>query len=187
MYIRKPYPNELYHHGIKGQKWGTRRYQNPDGTLTPAGEKRYHKRLVKKSIIVGEQAYIADKRANRIQNKASRASSRATKNPTDKKLKKAAELESANLEAKNEAKRWEDVFNASIKDARENAKRVTSKYGDIKLKTVPTNIEDAGRKYAKRLFGYTYLGGALTGLTIRGLDIETAERLRDQYERRMQP
>lgn len=32
---------ELYHWGIKGQKWGKRRYQNPDGTLTPEGEKRY--------------------------------------------------------------------------------------------------------------------------------------------------
>lgn len=33
--------NELQHHGIKGQKWGVRRFQNKDGSLTPAGEKRY--------------------------------------------------------------------------------------------------------------------------------------------------
>lgn len=32
---------ELYHWGIKGQKWGIRRYQNKDGSLTPAGRKRY--------------------------------------------------------------------------------------------------------------------------------------------------
>lgn len=31
----------LIHHGIKGQKWGIRRYQNPDGTLTAAGKVRY--------------------------------------------------------------------------------------------------------------------------------------------------
>jgi hypothetical protein len=32
---------ELYHWGIKGMKWGVRRFQNPDGSLTPAGKKRY--------------------------------------------------------------------------------------------------------------------------------------------------
>lgn len=32
---------ELYHHGVKGQRWGVRRYQYTDGSLTPAGKKRY--------------------------------------------------------------------------------------------------------------------------------------------------
>ena len=33
--------HELYHWGIKGQKWGIRRYQNPDGSLTEEGKARY--------------------------------------------------------------------------------------------------------------------------------------------------
>ena len=35
------YKDELYHHGIKGQKWGVRRFQNEDGSLTAAGKSRY--------------------------------------------------------------------------------------------------------------------------------------------------
>lgn len=34
--------SDLTHHGIKGQKWGIRRFQNEDGSLTAAGEKRYY-------------------------------------------------------------------------------------------------------------------------------------------------
>lgn len=46
------YDDCLEHHGIKGQKWGVRRFQNPDGSLKPAGQKRYFsetKRIVGKT------------------------------------------------------------------------------------------------------------------------------------------
>jgi len=36
-----PYSDELYHHGIKDQKWGLRRFQNEDGSLTALGRIRY--------------------------------------------------------------------------------------------------------------------------------------------------
>lgn len=39
--VNKPDPDEIKHFGILGMKWGIRRYQNKDGSLTPEGKKRY--------------------------------------------------------------------------------------------------------------------------------------------------
>lgn len=44
--MKKPnyvFDDELYHHGIQGQKWGERRFQNEDGSWTPEGRERYGK------------------------------------------------------------------------------------------------------------------------------------------------
>lgn len=42
--------NELYHYGIKGQKWGVRRYTNKDGSLNNAGKQRYYYNTKKEKV-----------------------------------------------------------------------------------------------------------------------------------------
>ena len=57
--------NELYHHGIKGQKWGVRRYQNKDGSLTNAGKNRnYNKRNMKNADTQNLDKWGTDKDHN---------------------------------------------------------------------------------------------------------------------------
>ena len=54
----------LCHHGIKGQKWGYRRYQNEDGSLTEAGIKRYGKLNEKGGFDAkGKRKFKVDQRA----------------------------------------------------------------------------------------------------------------------------
>lgn len=51
---------ELYHHGILGQRWGVRRFQNKDGTLTSAGKQRYNVDIetAKKNLNMANKDYI---------------------------------------------------------------------------------------------------------------------------------
>lgn len=79
--------DELYHHGIKGQKWGLRRFQNEDGTLTAEGEARYG---------VGGTATASErvKYLNKLERSRARAIARQqeTKNVRKKEIHKETQL-----------------------------------------------------------------------------------------------
>lgn len=75
--------NELTHSGIKGQKWGIRRFQNPDGSLTEAGKRRYYKEKAKTAaqnkVKKAVKSYnAAVKKADRLQAQAEEAWAKAS-------------------------------------------------------------------------------------------------------------
>ena len=111
--------NELQHHGIKGQKWGVRRFQNTDGSLTAEGKKRY-------SVSDYQQAIDKTKTAGKIVNEAK------TLNNTVKKLndpaaerrirKSAAEMSDIELQKRVQRLNMEDNYTRMMLH-RENLER----------------------------------------------------------------
>ena len=73
--------NELQHHGVKGQKWGVRRFQNSDGSLTNEGRRRYSSddfKDAKKKIDKGKE----------VVDGATKAKKKAVEKQHEQKIKK---------------------------------------------------------------------------------------------------
>lgn len=75
--------DSLCHHGILGQKWGIRRYQNADGSLTAQGKKRYHASSVKEMSKDSKRIYGSDKKIAKTLYKANESYKRSN-DPFDK-------------------------------------------------------------------------------------------------------
>lgn len=107
--------DELYHHGIRGMRWGIRRYQNKDGSLTPRGKKRYDAELKKvreqEKVLKNRQATRAKIEKLEARKKAAAAEKEAldAAEGKTKKRKLFGRKEKAEKDVKKSVKDMSDV------------------------------------------------------------------------------
>lgn len=139
---------ELYHHGIKGQRWGIRRYQNEDGTLTDEGKRRYF----------NKDGSMSNDQMNKFRDEWN-------KNGISS-LQMIAKKENPNRQPESTGKNWDEAYN---KMAKEIEKLKNGK------KSILDDVVKTGNKIAiTNFFTEYYLEAALKDYGLSGKEIDNA-------------
>lgn len=151
--------NTLQHHGIKGMKWGIRRYQNKDGSLTPEGRKRYDRD-------------ISDNKSKKKENRVDTSSpnpSRWVKEDIERgqRVTKATSglvRELSNIEKETRPKATKKRMDLSKLTDQEMRQKINRELIERQYNDLFGNLEEpkisAGRKYVSEILKYA--GEALT-------------------------
>lgn len=156
-----PKPNELSHHGVKGQKWYIRRYQNADGTLTAEGRERLlvkARRSQSKANASVATNYLAKSRKARLQEKANYIKGEVKRSDLIKARQAKKSANQTNSKDTSKSSQTKDVSKKKLSDMsddeleayvtqKERRARLEQRYSNLNPKEV-----SAGRKFASYAF-----------------------------------
>ena len=154
---------ELCHYGVKGQKWGVRRYQNADGRLTDEGKAKYGDDItkrkvkhVKKQFQAGVMSKTIDvspvsKKINKEMSKTKESKSLESANDYLESIFKSAEAQGISRNqivfGKDTAKFINDINSAYDKKYKEVASKYVDELASVSLKSLGYKDTKAGRDW----------------------------------------
>lgn len=164
MTLNEQYNNELYHYGVKGMKWGVRKYHNEDGSLNDRGKTRYEK--LRKDLdrfeVAAQLDYASARGAvSKYKSAKTRADKNAYKLAGERAMSNASEYDRyANRTVRKiekmglTADRWETTAQMKEKAGRDYVKRsMAAKVGSVAL----SGTISAGAFYVQtRLMGLPF-------------------------------
>ncbi len=147
--------DELYHHGILGMKWGVRRYQNSDGSLTSAGKHRYNKEMAKlksEEKVIKNREKTRDKMAKlEAKRKDIEARKKALDDEDSKKEIHGLSGKKHNSSSEEKPKKISEMTNEEIQ-AKIDRMNLEKRYSDlVSEKTNPKSAPSKGQKIVEEI------------------------------------